>query len=118
MNTLAVTELFRDLQHAGNFMVDSGQAIIGDPCYLNDYDPNTNEAWAPEGKEGQYSYQGISATTLKDNFGIIEEGKAIAFSTGYGDGTYPVYVKLNSDNRVSMVFIDFDGFFDEEGDQD
>ena len=109
-----MNELLTDLQYAGSFSVDSGQAIIGDPCYLESYDPNTNDEWNLEGKLGQYSYQGISATTLKDNFGSIEDGKAIAFSTGYGDGSYPVYVKLDSDNRVSMVVIDFLGNLDEE----
>jgi len=111
-----MNELLTDLQYAGSFSVDSGQAIIGDPCYLESYDPNTNDEWNLEGKLGQYSYQGISATTLKDNFGSIEDGKAIAFSTGYGDGSYPVYVKLDSDNRVSMVVIDFLGNLDEEQD--
>lgn len=102
-------DLLTDLEYAGSFFVDSGQAMVGDPCYLSDYDPNTNDAWSPEGKEGQYSYQGISATTLANNFGLIADGKAVAFSTGYGDGSYPVYVKTNQDGRVSMVVIDFEG---------
>jgi hypothetical protein len=42
--------------------------------------------------------------------------KAVVFNTGYGDGQYPVYVKLNSDGRVSMVVIDFEGNLDEEQD--
>jgi hypothetical protein len=96
-----------ELIYAGSFSVDSGQAIVGDPSYLPDYDPNTNDEWNPEGKEGQYSYQGISATTLKDNYGTINDGSAVAFSTGYGDGLYPVYVQLNEDNRVVLAVIDF-----------
>ena len=32
----------------------------------------------------------------------------------YGDGLYPVYVKLNDDGCVSMVVIDFEGNLDEE----
>jgi hypothetical protein len=111
-----MNELLTDLKYAGSFGVDSGQAIVGDPCYLNEYDPNTNEAWKLEGKEGQYSYQGISATTLKSQFGVIEGGKAVAFNTGYGDGEYPVYVKLDDEGRVSMVVIDFLGSLDEETD--
>jgi hypothetical protein len=102
-------DLLTDLEYAGSFSVDSGQAMVGDPCYLSDYDPNTNDAWSPAGKEGQYSYQGVSATTLTNNFGLIADGKAVAFSTGYGDGSYPVYVKINQDGRVSMVVIDFEG---------
>ena len=114
MDIKAVEELFTGIRYAGSFMVDSGQAIVGDPCYLNEYDPNENQEWDLTDKAGQYSYQGISATTLNSAYGNIGNGLAIAFNTGYGDGTYPVYIKLNGDNRVSMVFIDFEGFFDEE----
>jgi Protein of unknown function (DUF4241) len=102
------------LTYAGSFAVDSGQAMVGDPCYLNDYDPNTNEAWDLAGKEGQYSYQGISAVTLNKNFGEIAGNTAVAFSTGYGDGLYPVYVKLDQDNRVVMVVIDFNGELEDD----
>jgi hypothetical protein len=109
-------DLLEDLRFAGTFTVDSGQAIVGDPCYLPDYDPNENQEWNLEGKIGEYSYQGISATTLKENYGEIGGARAVAFSTGYGDGQYPVYVKLDSDNRVSMVVIDFLGNLDEEQD--
>jgi len=109
-----MNDLLTDLKYAGSFAVDSGQAMVGDPCYLSDYDPNTNEQWNLEGKEGQYSYQGVSATTLKNSFGEIGNSHAVAFNTGYGDGLYPVFVKLNNDGRVSMVIIDFDGNLDEE----
>lgn len=104
-----MNDLLKGLEFAGSFAVDSGQAIIGDPCYLSDYDPNTNDEWNLEGKEGQYSYQGISATTLKNNFGEIGGNSAVALSTGYGDGIYPVYVKLDENNRVVMAVIDFNG---------
>jgi hypothetical protein len=103
-----------DLQYAGSFSVDSGQAIIGDPCYLDKYDTNVDEPWDLEGKIGQYSYQGISATTLASSFGQIGEGLAVAFTTGYGDGAYPVYVQFNDEGRISKVVIDFDGDLDEE----
>ena len=107
-------KLFTGFTYAGSFAVDSGQAIVGDPCYLDNWDTNKNEEWILEGKKGNYSYHGVSATTLEDNFGQIGSADAVAFSTGYGDGLYPVYVKLNSDGRVGMVVIDFDGELDEE----
>jgi hypothetical protein len=97
---------------AGHFAVDSGQAMVGDPCYLDDWDTNKNDAWELEGKIGQYSYQGASATTLANNFGELGNS-AVVFSTGYGDGLYPVYVQLNDDGRVSKVVIDFEGDVDE-----
>ena len=108
-------ELLEDLKLAGMFGVDSGQAMVGDPCYLDDWDTNKNDEWNLEGKEGQYSYHGASATTLSKQFGSLGFN-AVVFSTGYGDGLYPVYVKLNDDGRVSMVVIDFEGNLDEEQD--
>jgi hypothetical protein len=98
-----------DLIYAGSFSVDSGQAIVGDPCYLDEWDTNKNEEWNIEGKEGQYSYQGASATTIANSYGELGMSTAVVFNTGYGDGVYPVYVKLNDDGRVSMVVIDFEG---------
>jgi hypothetical protein len=103
-----------DLIYAGNFGVDSGQAMVGDPCYLDNWDTNKNDSWELEGKEGQYSYQGASATTIASNYGELGIGTAVVFSTGYGDGVYPVYVQLNEDGRVAKVVIDFEGDIDEQ----
>ena len=98
---------------AGHFAVDSGQAMVGDPCYLDDWDTNKNDEWNLEGKVGNYSYQGASATTLANNYGEVGISTAVVFSTGYGDGLYPVYVQLNDDGRVSKVVIDFEGDLDD-----
>ena len=98
-----------DLIYAGSFGVDSGQAMVGDPCYLDNWDTNKNDEWNIDNKVGQYSYQGASATTLANNYGEIGNSSAVVFSTGYGDGVYPVYVEMNSDGRVSKVVIDFEG---------
>jgi hypothetical protein len=103
-----------DLIYAGSFGVDSGQAMVGDPCYLDDWDTNKNEEWNIEGKQGQYSYHGASATTIEGNYGELGLAKAVVFNTGYGDGVYPVYVELNEDGRVSKVIIDFEGDLDKE----
>ena len=98
-----------ELTYIGSFSVDSGQAIVGDPCYLDNWDTNKNEEWNLEGKENEYSYFGSSATTLKNNYGELGFSSAVAFSTGYGDGVYPVYAKINEDGRIVMVVIDFVG---------
>ena len=65
--------------------------------------------WELEGKIGQYSYQGASATTIEHSFGELGVGSAVVFNTGYGDGYYPVYVQMNEYGRVSKVVIDFEG---------
>ena len=98
---------------AGTFSVDSGQAMVGDPCYLDQWKTNVGEDWNLEGKVGDYSYQGASATTIESNYGELGISTAVVFSTGYGDGLYPVYVKLNNDGRVSKVVIDFEGDIDD-----
>ena len=98
---------FDNVVLAGHIGVDSGQIMIGDPCYLDGWDNNTGEEWNTEGKEGQYSYHGVSATTLKDNYGQIGGGLAVAMTTGYGDGQYPVYVQLDNEGRVVLAVIDF-----------
>jgi len=98
-----------NLIYAGSFAVDSGQAMVGDPCYLDDWDTNKNDEWNLEGKINQYSYQGASATTLANSYGQLGFATAVVFNTGYGDGLYPVYVQMNDDGRVSKVVIDFEG---------
>jgi hypothetical protein len=98
-----------NLIYAGSFAVDSGQAMVGDPCYLDDWDTNKNDEWNLEGKLNQYSYQGASATTLANSYGQLGFATAVVFNTGYGDGLYPVYVQMNDDGRVSKVVIDFEG---------
>lgn len=101
-----------NLEYVGSFAVDSGQAIVGDPCYLDTYDTCEGQAWDLEGKEGEYSYQGISATTLNLNAAEVGDSKAVAFSTGYGDGLYPVFVEVDDEGRIMKVVIDFAGEMD------
>jgi hypothetical protein len=105
-----------ELTLVGSIAVDSGQAMVGDPCYLDGWNTNEGDEWNLEGKIGDYSYHGASATTLATNAGELGIGKAIVFNTGYGDGYYPVYIQLNDDGRVSKVVIDFEGELDEEQD--
>ena len=106
----------KDLILAGRIGIDSGQAMVGDPCYIDNWDTNKNDDWNIDGKEGQYSYHGASATTIANSYGELGNGTAVVFNTGYGDGLYPVYVQINDDGRVSKVVIDFEGDPDEEND--
>jgi hypothetical protein len=103
------------LTYAGSFAVDSGQAMVGDPCYLDGWKNwEDGTPFDHEGHKGEYGYLGASGVTLADNFGQLGSADAVVFSTGYGDGLYPVYVQLNSDGRVSKVVIDFEGELDED----
>jgi hypothetical protein len=102
------TEL-NNLIKAGYFSVDSGQAMVGDPCYLDQWKTDEGLEWDLEGKIGNYSYQGASATTIEHSYGELGIGSAVVFNTGYGDGYYPVYVQMNDDGRIVKVVIDFEG---------
>jgi hypothetical protein len=98
-----------NLIQAGYFSVDSGQAMVGDPCYLDQWQTDEGLEWNLEGKVGKYSYQGASATTIENSYGELGIGSAVVFNTGYGDGYYPVYVQMNDDGRIVKVVIDFEG---------
>lgn len=96
----------------GHIWVDSGQMMLGDPCYLSDWGGNEFANDRP----GEYSYAGACTATLSDkSTGIIgtdhrgpREGLAAVFATGYGDGSYPVKVTYNSEGRVVAVTVLFD----------
>jgi hypothetical protein len=116
----------------GEIFVDSGQAMIGDPCYLDDWKTWNSDSDIPfeehENRIGEYGYLGAANATLsKEGYGtlgtaVIEgsgltgtnAGSAVVFSTGYGDGIYPVYAEMNEDGRVARIVIEF--ITDEEQD--
>ena len=94
----------------GQFTVDSGQAIVGDPCYLDEWETwKEGEDFNHEEKAGQYGYLGACGVTLKQGYGDLGMGSAVAFSTGYGDGVYPVYAEINDEGRITKIVIPFVG---------
>jgi hypothetical protein len=100
----------------GEFAVDSGQAIVGDPCYLEDWKPwNSDEVKFEDhaNRVGEYGYLGACNATLGKGFGELGN-QAVAFSTGYGDGLYPVYADITADGRIGMIVIDFTGEYNVE----
>ena len=104
-----------ELKHVGSFTVDSGQVMIGDPCYLDEWQDWNRDKESFDNhltKAGEYGYLGACGVTLKDNFGEVGNGRAVVSTTGYGDGVYPVYAEVNEDGRVAKIIIDFVG--DEE----
>lgn len=85
--------------------VDSGQLMITDPCYLDEW--VADECGDKVKEKNNYSYAGACELTIADNKGGqlnktgIEVG--VVFASGYGDGVYPVYCKKNKDGRVVEV---------------
>lgn len=100
------------MTYIGSFAVDSGQAIVGDPCYLEDWQPwnsDINKFEEHETRAGEYGYLGACGITLSSGYGELGRSSAVAFTTGYGDGLYPVYAEINEDGRVARIVIDFVG---------
>lgn len=100
--------------------VDAGMVMVGDPCYLDkftdhEYDDKKVEDQKRSGKF-EYSYSGACAATLSDDSaGQLGAFSAVAVSSGYGDGVYPVFATYNDDDRVVKLEVIFDG---DEGDDE
>lgn len=91
-------------EHVGNCNVDAGLIWIGDPCYII---PNSRwKEW------GDFCYELFK---LKDPVNAVQfahdlghSGLGVCVSSGYGDGTYPVYVRKNGEGRIIEAKILFD----------
>lgn len=102
----------KEMTLIGHFAVDSGQAMVGDPCYLDEWEPWNDKVDNFDKhveKAGEYGYLGASGVTLDKGYGELGHSTAVVFSTGYGDGLYPVYAELNEDGRVAKIVIEFIG---------
>jgi len=101
----------KKMKEIGSFSVDSGQAIVGDPSYLDEWEPwndKVDDFDKYVEKAGEYGYLGACGVTLKQGYGVLGHGSAVAFTTGYGDGFYPVYAEFNDDGRIAKVVIVFE----------
>ena len=101
----AVHDMYRykasvyNLNDVAQIGVDSGQAGIFDKVY---YDINQG---------GEYDnletfYGKCCKITLDEVCGIVEEYGVVS-SSGYGDGSYSVYVGYDKDGLVYCVYIEF-----------
>lgn len=91
--------------------VDSGQMMLCDPCYIKSHwkDEMTNDFTNLAPFAGNFSYLGACEATLsEEQSGVIGDfNTAAVCSTGYGDGTYPVYVTYSRSGRVASMRIEF-----------
>jgi hypothetical protein len=91
--------------------VDSGQLLLTDSCYVDKFKSNRFMKQGKETKE--YSYDGCcQATMTKKKAGELKfkngiSGAGVCFSTGYGDGIYPVYAKYNKEGRIIAIHVLF-----------
>lgn len=93
----------------GNWLrVSSGQLMVGDPYFLASWNSCDGEVWNLDGKEGEFSYQGASATTITNGYGVLADEKAVVFNTGYGDGNYYVFFQIVNENGEALGQEEFD----------
>lgn len=90
-------------QRVGSLHVDAGLMMLGDPCYTI-------------GQEiGKLDWKEFLSRYANDDAVMpIEKGTALMVSTGYGDGTYPVYADITKSvfgpgMIVRSVTVVFDG---------
>ena len=110
----------------GQVGVDAGMVMVGDPCYLDNYGKKSSNGFefvdaevdAQKGaRQYDYSYSGACAATLSDNSaGQLGIGSAVAVSSGYGDGLYPVYATYNHEGRITKMEVVFVAEDDEDED--
>ena len=134
----------RSWQKAGEVYVDAGCVMVSDPCYVlprkSDNDPGLDYDTAvsldvPEGtpdsimgrhkrmQEGDLSSLKLPAPEKYRNGGSVKsfvettdmEG-AFLIPSGFGDGSYPIYVLVSDKGdwgtRIMGLFVDFEGGFD------
>lgn len=93
----------------GSVSVDSGQVMIGDPCYLDNWVANDYSSEAQAAGSRDYDYASACAATLSPlKAGELADGLSVVTSTAWGDGSYPVYVTYNEHGRVTKIEVLFD----------
>jgi hypothetical protein len=92
----------------GHMSVDAGLCWVGDPCYVLGDDASS--------RVHNWDEFCSKITEMKHHAAPLGDGVGFAISTGYGDGSYPVYIETSDEGswgeRVKSITIDFLG--DEE----
>jgi hypothetical protein len=101
--------------------IDAGLCWIGDPCYIHpdkgeegpkDFGKSWDDFCDNIGKKNK----GRNPTMAQFNYDMGHAGLGVCVSTGYGDGSYPVYAEIIKDRvwgrrikSVTIVFIENSG---------
>ena len=88
------------MKHIGNISVDAGICMIGDPCY---------SIQGPRSFTWEKFCDSMNRNNIdKNNYcEPFTQGEGIVVRTGWGDGSYPVYVKKTRQGRIAEVRIVF-----------
>jgi len=106
----------------GEIGVDSGQVMVCDPCYLDGW--KSNEFITKGNKDTRrthtFSYDGACRETCHapEKGGQLGGALAVVASSGYGDGTYPVYAEYNREGRLIRLTVEFDEQLEEDVDDE
>lgn len=103
----------------GRVNVDAGLIWIGDPCYvMGEGAPAWARKWTGEGSFcnmlDDIALARRDDDPLANTYPIGNGAGGIAVNTAYGDGTYPVYAKMNDYGTILSVTVEFD----EDGEDD
>ena len=118
-----VKRTFDHLNPIGHYGVDSGQfGFFDKEFYRNDSAAESlpKVDWVDYVKEdGDEWYKACAEITLSENQGGVMEAGVVT-SSGYGDGSYPVFGNLDDGEYVSLkvIFIEEDYEEDYEEDED
>jgi len=88
----------------GKCGVDSGQLLIIDPCYLNNWKDGEVDF---DKKKYINDYDEACKISDSKNLGGEHSKLGVVFSSGYGDGTYPVKAFYNKEGRIMKIEINF-----------
>jgi hypothetical protein len=98
----------KTVKQIGEIGVDAGLCWIGDPCYILHAEPKPKAIgndWSEFcdilHKDDQYP------TAKQFAYDLGHAGLGMCISTGYGDGTYPVYAEFNEEGRIAKVSVEF-----------
>lgn len=98
----------KEMEQVGHVYVDAGLIMVGDPCYtLPDEGSHRDEVakdWGTFCEALNDTRKNGNADGVYKPFG---DGTAVVVSSGYGDGTYPVFVKRDANGRIMKLVIDF-----------
>jgi hypothetical protein len=94
----------------GRFAVDSGQAMIGDPSYLENWknwDKDVDEFEDHVNHVGEYGYLGACNATSTKGYGELNQGSSVVFDTGWGNGVFSVYANIDDEGTIHSITINF-----------
>ena len=100
-------------QLIGNIGIDAGVVWIGDPCYIIHQKTGLPKTMGANWVEFCQLIDEHSPVMKSFCFALGHEGLGVCASTGYGDGTYPVYAEISDagdgwGKRIRRITIEFD----------